>query len=147
MAREAPAPTGEEFRRVVLEIRLGRDLTDALHDMAGRVRTEDFRWVVQAIDIHREVGGDLAAILDTVGGTIRERNQLLRQVSALTAEGRLSAYILVALPFVLAFLLRMVNPGYFSLLTHGPGLAMTGVGIVMLSAGALWFRKLCQFAV
>jgi tight adherence protein B len=147
VAREAPSPTGEEFRRVVLETRLGRDLTEALHDMAERVGTEDFAWVVQAIDIHREVGGDLAAILDTVAGTIRERNQLLRQVSALTAEGRLSAYILLALPFVLAGMLRVINPGYFSLLTHGPGLVMAGIGVVMLSAGALWFHKLCRFAV
>ena len=147
VAREAPAPTGEEFRRVVLETRLGRDLTEALHDMAARVGTEDFAWVVQAVDIHREVGGDLAAILDTVAGTIRERNQLLRQVSALTAEGRLSAYILIALPFVLAALLRVINPEYFSLLTHGPGLYLSGLGVVMLTVGSLWFRKLCRFAV
>lgn len=147
VAREAPSPTGEEFRRVVLETRLGRDLTQALHDMADRVGTEDFAWVVQAIDIHREVGGDLAAILDTVGGTIRERNQLLRQVRALTAEGRLSAYILVALPFVLAGVMRLINPEYFSLLTHGTGLIMTGVGMAMITVGAVWFHKLCRFTV
>jgi tight adherence protein B len=147
VAREAPSPTGEEFRRVVLETRLGRDLTGALHDMADRVRGEDFLWVVQAVDIHREVGGDLAAILDTVAGTIRERNQLLRHVRALTAEGRLSAYILIALPFVLAGLMRLINPAYFSLLTHGVGLAMSGVGILMLIVGAAWFHKLCRFAV
>ena len=76
--------------------------------------------MVQAIDIHREVGGDLAEVLDTVAETIRERNQVMRQVKSLTAEGRLSAYILLALPIVLAGALRLINPTYFVLLTSGP---------------------------
>jgi tight adherence protein B len=147
VAREAPSPTLEEFRRVVLEHRLGRDLTDALQAMADRLGTEDLHWVVQAVDIHREIGGDLANILDTVAGTIRERGQLQRQVSALTAEGRLSAYVLTALPIVLAVVLQLVNPGYLEALTHGAGLVLSGAGVVALCIGALWFRKLCKFAI
>jgi tight adherence protein B len=147
VAREAPSPTAEEFRRVILENRLGRDLTEALQAMADRLGTEDLLWVVQSVDIHREIGGDLAAIFDTVSGTIRERGQLLRQVSALTAEGRLSAYVLVAMPFCLGLVMKAVNPGYFSLLTHGAGLAMVAVGLGLIGVGALWFRKLCNFAV
>lgn len=144
LGREAPEPTAGEFRRLVVETRLGRDVSTSLHAMARRIGTEDFEWVVQAIDIHREVGGDLAEVLDTVAGTIRERNQVMRQVKTLTAEGRLSAYILLALPVVLAGALRLINPGYFELLTFGPGLVLSGVAVVMLVLGALWFRKLCQ---
>ena len=76
--------------------------------------------------------------------TIRERNQVMRQVKSLTAEGRLSAYILLALPIVLAGALRLINPTYFVLLTSGPGLFLAGAAVVMLVVGALWFRKLCK---
>jgi tight adherence protein B len=147
VSHEAPSPTQEEFRRVVLEHRLGRDLTDSLQAMSDRIDTEDLRWVVQAVDIHREIGGDLASILDTVAGTIRERGQILRQVRALTAEGRLSAYILIALPFVLAGIMRIVNPDYVLALTKGSGLVMAMVGLGLIGLGALWFRKLCRFVV
>jgi tight adherence protein B len=147
VSQEAPSPTQEEFRRVVLEHRLGRDLTDSLQAMSDRIDTEDLRWVVQAVDIHREIGGDLASILDTVAGTIRERGQILRQVRALTAEGRLSAYILIALPFVLAGIMRIVNPDYILALTKGSGLVMAMVGLGLIGLGALWFRKLCRFVV
>jgi tight adherence protein B len=147
VSREAPSPTQEEFRRVVLEHRLGRDLTDSLQAMSDRIDTEDLRWVVQAVDIHREIGGDLASILDTVAGTIRERGQILRQVRALTAEGRLSAYILIALPLVLAAIMKVINPDYISGLTRGAGLVMAVIGLGLLGVGALWFRKLCRFAV
>ncbi len=145
LGQEAPEPTAGEFRRLVVETRLGRDVSTSLHAMARRIGTEDFEWVVQAIDIHREVGGNLAEVLDTVAETIRERNQVMRQVKTLTAEGRLSAYILLALPIVLAGALRLINPGYFELLTFGPGLILSGAAVVMLVLGALWFRKLVQF--
>ena len=79
-----------------------------------------------------------------MAATIRERNQVMRQVRTLTAEGRLSAYILTALPVVLAVALRLINPGYFHLLTFGPGLVISGVAVALLAVGALWFRKLCQ---
>jgi tight adherence protein B len=147
VAREAPSPTLEEFRRVVLEHRLGRDLTEALQALADRFGTEDLEWVVQAVDIHREVGGDLAAILDTVAATIRERGQLQRHVQALTAEGRLSAYVLTGLPIVLALALKAINPDYFEELTHGIGLLLSGGAVLMLVVGAVWFRKLCRFAI
>jgi tight adherence protein B len=146
VSQEAPSPTSEEFHRVVLEHRLGRDLTDSLRAMSDRVDTEDLRWVVQAIDIHREIGGDLASILDTVAGTVRERSQLKGQMQALTAEGRLSAYILIALPFVLAGMMKFVNPDYIATLTRGSGLVMAFVGLGLIAVGAVWFRKLCRFA-
>ena len=96
-AREdASAPTSEEFARIVNETRVGRDLSDALDEVAERMGSDDFTWVAQAIAIHREVGGNLAEVLDAVGHTIRERNQIRRQVKALSAEGKLSAIVLMA---------------------------------------------------
>jgi tight adherence protein B len=108
------------------------------------MKGDDFDWVVQAIDIHREVGGDLAEVLDNVAGTIRERNQLRRMVKALTAEGRISSYILLALPFFIAFMLRIINPGYFAQLLSGVGLVMLIGGLVLMVFGAIWLRKLCR---
>ena len=99
VAAEAAAPTAEEFDRIIVETRLGRDLVDSLTAMADRMDSEDSRWVAEAIDIQRSVGGDLAQVLDTVSQTIRERNQIRRQVRALSADGRFSAYIMIALPF------------------------------------------------
>ena len=84
---------------MVNETRVGRDLGEALDEIAERMGSDDFTWVAQAIAIHREVGGNLAEVLDAVGHTIRERNAIRRQVKALSAEGKLSAIVLMALPF------------------------------------------------
>ena len=91
VAEESESPTNEEFTRVVAETRIGRDLVDALEGVAERLGNEDFDWVVRAVAINRELGGNLSEVLDNVANTIRERNQLRRQVQALSAEGRLSA--------------------------------------------------------
>ena len=107
-------PTSEELARVVNETRLGRDLADALAVTAQRMQSDDFEWVAQAIAINRETGGNLAEVLDQVGKTIRERNQIRRQVSALSAEGRLSAIVLVALPIVVFLFLAVIQPTYFA---------------------------------
>ncbi|MDP9022333.1 MAG: type II secretion system F family protein [Actinomycetota bacterium] len=145
VGREADAPAAEEFGRVIIEARLGRDVSQSLRALADRVASEDFAWVVQAIEIHREVGGDLAEVLDTVAATIRERNQIRRQVKALSAEGRYSAYVLLALPFVVAGLITMTSPGYLSELTRTvPGIVMLGVAGVFMAVGALWLRKLTR---
>jgi tight adherence protein B len=144
VAKEAPSPTDAEFRRVVVESRLGRDLSASLWAAARRLEVVDFDWVVQAIEIHREVGGDLAEVLDNVGATIRDRNQLRRQVKALTAEGRYSAYVLLALPFVLALLMKVINPEYMGDLFKGFGLVLVGFGGVLMVTGTVWLRKLCR---
>lgn len=143
VSREADAPTSEEFSRVVNETRVGRDLGDSLNDLAMRMQCEDFEWITQAIAINREVGGDLAEVLDQVGNTIRERNQIRRQIKALAAEGKLSAYVLMALPFGITGFLYMNNPEYLSRFTEGfIGYALIGTCFVLLTAGALWLRKL-----
>jgi tight adherence protein B len=143
VAREAEAPTSDEFRRVTTEIRLGRDVPDALASMAERVGGSDLAWVVQAVEIHREVGGNLAEVLDNVAATIRERHRVKRQVLALSAEGRLSAYVLLGLPFGLGFLMSLFNPTYLGELTgSGTGVMLLGVAAVLMSVGALWLRKI-----
>ena len=145
VAQEAPEPTAHEFRRLVVESRLGRDMTAALEAMAARLKNDDFEWVVQAIMIHREVGGDLAEVLDTVAGTIRERNQIRRQIKALSAEGKLSGIILGIVPPAVGVLIAMINPGYMNpLFTTMPGRIALGFGILLMIAGGLWMKKLVR---
>jgi tight adherence protein B len=144
VAQEAPEPSRSEFRRVLLEIRVGRDQSDALNALAARMASTDFEWVIGAIDINREVGGDLAATLDNVGETIRERQRLGRHVNALTAEGRLSAYVLTGLPVFLAFAMSAMNPGYLQPLLSGVGLVAVAVGAGMLLCGWLWMKRLIR---
>jgi tight adherence protein B len=146
VSREAESPTAEEFARVVNQTRLGRDLNDALEETATRMGSEDFSWVAQAIGIHREVGGDLSTVLDEVGHTIRERNQIRRQVASLSAEGKMSAYVLLALPFVVLAILTLTSPAYVSKFTESPiGYLMMGAAAVMLTVGSLWMRKVVSF--
>jgi tight adherence protein B len=146
VSREAESPTSEEFARVVNQTRLGRDLNDALDETAVRMGSDDFSWVAQAIGIHREVGGDLSTVLDEVGHTIRERNQIRRQVASLSAEGKMSAYVLLALPFVVLGILTLTSPAYVSKFTEGPiGFLMIGAAAVMLTIGSLWMRKVVSF--
>ena len=144
VAQEAEEPSRDEFRRVLLEIRVGRDASEALDAMAARMASKDFEWVVGAIDINREVGGDLALTLDNVAETIRERQNLARHVSALTAEGRLSTYILIALPVFVALAMSAINPGYLEPLFSGIGPVLLGVGAGMLLAGWLWMKRLIR---
>ncbi|MBC7517553.1 MAG: type II secretion system F family protein [Microbacteriaceae bacterium] len=146
VSREAESPTDEEFARIVNETRLGRDLNAALEQSAARMQSEDFSWVAQAIGIHREVGGDLASVLDEVGSTIRERNQIRRQVASLSAEGKMSAYILFALPFVVIGILLMTSPAYIAKFVQSPlGFVLMGVSVVMLVIGGLWLKKVVSF--
>jgi tight adherence protein B len=148
VAREIPAPANVEFQRLVAEIRLGRPSEDALEALADRVGSPDFRWAVLAVNIQREVGGNLAEILDNVADTLRERATMRRQIKVLTAEGRLSAWVLALMPFGMALYMFAVNPEYISLLfTSQVGLIMVGVGGVLLVLGILWMRKIVDIDV
>jgi tight adherence protein B len=145
VASEADEPTAAEFSRIVVETRLGRDLIDSMHAVADRVGNEDYEWVVQAIEIQRSVGGDLAEVLDTVGATIRERNQLRRQVKALSAEGRVSGYVLVALPFFLTVTITLTNPGFLQPLVETTvGRAAIGIGLLLMGVGVVWIRRIIK---
>jgi tight adherence protein B len=141
MGNEADSPTKDEFSRVLNETRIGRPLNDSLIEVANRMGSEDFNWVAQAIAINREVGGNLADVLDGVARTIRERNQLHRQVAALAAEGKLSAVILMALPFGVTAFLTIANPGYLNrLFTTTIGWGITIAAVIMLIIGGVWLR-------
>jgi tight adherence protein B len=145
VARESEAPMSEEMSRVVIETRIGRDVSEALEATAERMDNEDFEWVARAISIHRELGGDLAEILDNVAKTIRERARLRAQVRALTAEGRLSGVILLALPFVVILATRIINPEYVGELTGTSlGQIMLFVALSLMAVGAFWIRRLVQ---
>lgn len=143
VAEEAPSPTGDEFHRLVTEVRLGRDFDEALSALADRVDSDDFNWVVQAISIHRDVGGDLAEVLDNVNSTVRDRNYIRRQYKALSAEGRYSAYLLVSLPFIVFAVLTLMNPEYTDVLyEENRGLLVAATALTSIVIGAIWLRKL-----
>lgn len=145
VSKEADAPTSEEFARLVNETRLGRDLRESMLDAARRLRSEDFDWTSQAIEIHREVGGDLADVLDHVGETIRERSQIKGQVQALSAEGRISAYILMALPIGMFLYFSIASPAYIATLyTSFIGLVMIGAAVVLLIVGGFWLSRVIK---
>ena len=146
VSREAEEPTAGEFSRIINETRVGRELSLALDETAERMASDDFVWVTQAVAINREVGGNLAEVLDRVGHTIRERNQIRRQVKALAAEGKLSAIVLMALPFgIIAFLL-IANPTYLAKFTETfIGYVLMAVAALLLVVGGLWLRKVVSF--
>lgn len=148
VSTEGQAPTATEFGRVMTETRLGIPLEDALAAMAERVGSEDFRWVTVAVSIQRKVGGNLAELLDTVATTLRERDQVRRQVKVLSAEGRLSAVILVALPIVFALYLASTKPDYLRpLFTTTPGQMMLVAAGVLMGVGIAWIRVVVRIDV
>jgi Flp pilus assembly protein TadB len=148
VVREGSQPAAGELSRALAEARIGAELEDALNRVADRMDSTDLRWAVMAIRIQREVGGNLAEVLRTTVGTMRERAFLRRQVRALSAEGRLSAYILVALPVVIGGWFFYSDPGYMRpLYTTLAGLVMLVGSVVLVGVGALWMRKLIKIEV
>jgi tight adherence protein B len=141
MTEEAENPLAEEFARVVYETRLGDPLVDSLDRMADRLQVEDLRWVVQAIRIQQTVGGKLADMLHTLADFIRSREEVRREVKVLTAEGRISAWVLGALPVGLLFAIQVMNPGYAAPLYKGWGLAvLIGTGLSIATGVAVILR-------
>jgi tight adherence protein B len=148
VVQEGNEPMAGELRRALVEQRLGIDITDALEGVGERMKSEDFTWVVLAIRIQREVGGNLAEILHTVADTLREREYLRRQVKALSAEGRLSGYILTGLPILVGFYMAMANTEYASLLwTTTAGWIILGFAVFLLCLGSFAMAKLAQVEV
>ncbi|GAB6897883.1 type II secretion system F family protein [Kineosporia succinea] len=148
VVRESHAPIRGEFNRALVETRLGMQAEDALDGIAARTGSRDFSWVVMSIRIQREVGGNLAELLTSVAGTLRERERLRRQVSALAAEGKLSGIILAALPVVFALYLMLARPEYIDPLFSTPlGLGLLGLGAVLLAVGGFWMSKVIRVDV
>jgi tight adherence protein B len=142
VSEDAEQPARGEFARVLVEVRLGRDLSDAMRALARRMENIDLEWVVSAIDINRETGGNLSEVLQRVSETIRERARLARQVRTLTAEGRLSTWILVAFPFVMLLWQWRASPDNFDLLTYGGGLVLLVIAGILMVIGSVWVHKI-----
>ena len=148
VARDAAEPASKEFSRALAENRIGTDISDALDHLATRMNSSSLTWTTMAIRIQREVGGNLAETLRTTAHTLRERESLKRQVAALSAEGKLTAYVLIALPVGIFLYMLWVNPSYISLLwTTLPGILMLIASCVGMIVGALWMRKVVRIEV
>lgn len=148
VASEAPEPTSREYQRAVAEVRLGRPIGAAIRAIAERMDSEDFEWVVMATDIQREVGGNLAEVLDIVADTMLQRNRLRREVKALSAEGRISAIVLGGLPVFIFLFLFTSNRSYLEpLVDRTAGWIMIGVAIGSMIAAFAWLRKIVNIEV
>lgn len=148
VVNEGNEPISGEFRRVLIESRLGVPLETALEGIGQRIESLDFDWVVMAIRIQREVGGNLAELLTTVSATLRERDYLRRQVKTLSAEGLLSAYILIGLPIGLALYLFLARREYIEpLYTTGLGFVMLGAATLLLLLGSFTMSRIVKVEV
>jgi tight adherence protein B len=152
VSREAPQPTSAEFRRVVQEVGLGLSTEDALANLLKRVPSDDLDLLVTAVNIQMESGGNLAQILETIGHTIRERVRIKGEIKTLTAQGRISAYVITGLPVGLAAFITMVNPSYMApIFTFGmPPQAwccLPLASLVMIVAGYFAIMKIVDIEV
>lgn len=148
VSQEAEEPMGAQLRRVVTEARLGRPLEESLDGVADRMESGDFAWAVMAIRIQREVGGNLSELLLTVAETMTERERLRRDINSLTAEGRMSAYVLGALPLGLGAALMVINPDYMGKLFEVTfGQILLGAAILMMGIGFAWMFKIIKIDI
>ncbi len=158
IATELPPPVSVEFERVVQEVRLGLSVEAALDNMYRRVPSEDLDLVITAVNIQREVGGNLAEVLESISHTIRERVRIKGEIRTLTAQGRASGTIITLLPVALGGLLFLINPGYVSeLWVKEPpwiipnvfpcGWILLGIGAMMIFFGWLAIRKIVDIEV
>jgi tight adherence protein B len=148
VAAEAPEPTSREFSRGVTESRLGRTVSDALQGIAERTQSQDFEWATMAIEIQREVCGNLAEVLQTVAETMLSRNRLKGEIRALTAEGRISAIVLGSLPFGMFLFLWFNNRSYLMPLVESPtGRLAIVAGLLLMGAGVFWLKKIVDIEI
>ena len=146
--REMAPPISFEFKKVLTDARLGISIEEALDKMAKRVQNRDYDWLIIAVKIQRQSGGNLAEILEMLAKTIKDREQLAGQMKTLTAEGRYSAYILIGLPIVIGLLLYISTPEYISLLfTVSIGQIMLGGAAVLMLIGIFWLKKIVTIEV
>jgi tight adherence protein B len=143
---EGQEPASKEFRRVLTETQLGRPMDHALADMAERVGSKNFEFVMNAVTIQRQVGGSLAGLFDMVADTVRQRQQFARKIRGLTAMGRMSAYVLVGLPFLVFAAIFLINRDYISpLVETSTGHKMVAATLVMMTLGSLMLKKIVSF--
>jgi tight adherence protein B len=147
-ADDGPEPVAGEFRRVFEEQRFGLPVQDSLLSMADRINLVDVRILVTAILIQREVGGNLAEILDNLAAVVRARFTIRRQVRVYTAQGRMTGYLLSALPIIIFSILYMLNPEYMSILFTDPvGKILIAIALSMQLLGFLWIRKIIKIEI
>jgi tight adherence protein B len=143
---EGHEPASKELGRVITDTRLGRPMDEALADTAERIGSKNFAFVITAVTIQRQVGGSLSGLFDMVADTVRQRQQFARKIKGLTAMGRASAYVLIGLPFFVAFAITLLNPSYMDPLYHTPtGHHLIIGGLVMMAFGSLVLKKLVSF--
>ncbi|MDE3024044.1 MAG: type II secretion system F family protein [Acidobacteriota bacterium] len=143
---EGAEPTARELRRVLTETRLGRPMDEALAEMGERIGSKNLSFVLNAVTIQRQIGGSLAGLFDVVAETVRQRQQFARKIRSLTATGRMSAYVLGGLPFLVAALISLISPAYMSPLWHSStGHTMVAVALVMLAIGSVVLKKIVSF--
>lgn len=143
VADEMPDPISEEFQRVINEINVGLPIDAALMRMTARITSYDLELVVIAVIIQQQIGGNLAEIINNIAETIRDRVRVEGELSALTAEGRMSGVVLVLLPFGLAAIILTLNSGYLSPLIHEPsGPYLIGAGLLLQAVGALIIKRM-----
>ncbi len=143
VAQETAEPVRRELQRVFTEVRLGQSIEDALGQVADRMGSQDLAWTVMAIRIQREVGGNLAALLDTVAETMTQRERLRREVKTLTAEGRFSAVILSLFPPVMAVAVWLIRPAYIeTLFEHAVGIVAVIAAVILNFVGWLWLSRI-----
>ncbi|MGH7499562.1 MAG: type II secretion system F family protein [Gemmatimonadales bacterium] len=148
VADEAPQPVAGEFQRTFEEQRFGLPFEDAMIALAGRMPLVDLRMLVTALLIQREVGGNLAEVLDNLGEVIRQRFVVRRQLRTYTAQGRLSGYVLAALPIFVGGAILLINPEYGQLLFHHPlGKMLLGIAITMQLMGFFWIRRIVDIEI
>ena len=148
VADEMAEPLGRDFRILFDELNYGVPTDEALMHLAERVPVSDVSYFVVAVMIQRETGGNLAELLDNISVIVRDRLKLLGEVRTLSAEGKLSAIILTALPFGVALMVNLVNPEFMAVLWTDPmGLRMVGVALFMMLVGILWMRNIIRIRV
>lgn len=148
VSQEVAEPMRGELQRVFTEVRLGGNLDDALIEAANRMNSRDLAWTAQAIRIQREVGGNLASLLETVADTMQKRERIRGEIRTLTAEGRLSAIILSLMPPIIALMIYVLQPDYIKGLFHnGWGIAAVIGASVMAVVGWFWLRKIVDIEV
>ena len=145
---EGPPEVGAEFRRAFEEQRFGIPFDEALLGMVDRTNMVDVRIFAIAVLIQREVGGNLAEILENLAETIRRRFYLRRQLRVYTAQGRMTGYVLASLPIFVGFVMFLIQPDYVLLLFQSlPGKVMVGMAVVLQLLGGLWIRRIVQIDI
>lgn len=149
ISRDAPEPTATEFKRVVQEVQLGIDVEDALEHLLARVESDDLDLVVTAVNIQREVGGNLAEILETISHTVRERVKIKGEIRVLTSQGRATGYLISGLPIAVALFLSVIQPGFMNPMFESRtcGWPLLGIGLALIGMGMAAIQKIVNIEI